>query len=599
MTRGARVAALGFDLAAAAVLVLLACRERMPLLPVALMGSDSEAPFRVAHLILHGRALVPTPHAPESGYAFYWLLTPIVALSSSLRGVFRGYFALDSLAPALVYLGARLGTGGLATAAGAWPPAWMASRAVALLAGLQIALAPELVDSVQAGAHGYLAAWAAAVVTCGVLAGFSGATWGPFVATLALPVAAMIHPFAACLAPATAWLWWRWLRRSGATAPLVAAAGALAIAAPQLWRHVGPFLVGDTGHAERLRAIAESNGRTPDLTAMLLREIGQLFAGGPVGWTRVHLAWAAAIPALALLGLLTRRRGPSAGVFAPRRGGASRELIFCTWLVLAFGAFLGLAAAIGYLQAYHLRLFFPALAVALAWVAVQATGLLGQAVAALAGRGGRTTAAVACAALVLAGACFLGGIRPRQRDEPALRYQSLFRTLGFTEQVADAVARDAGDRPIVLDTLQLRLESPVFDGSAAVHDLLLRGVAPGRFVLGRDGMRSARFYFVAIGTQPWLDTLAATPLPDGTAPAALLGPLGRSDGIQEEERGMLLRTDGLAATRAWLAEVCARAPEAAVGTWRGGPYDYLVLVHEEVRAEATEIHVPRCLVGPP
>jgi hypothetical protein len=192
----------------------------------------------------------------------------------------------------------------------------------------------------------------------------------------------------------------------------------------------------------------------------------------------------------------------------------------------------------------------------------------------------------------------LGGIRPRQREEPGLRYQSLFRTLGYCERVADAIAADAGDRPIVLDSLQLRLESPVFDGSAVIHDLLLRGLDPARLPLGREGLRAARFYFLVVGTQEYLDAWVATPLPGGGLPTRLLGPDGRADGIQEQERAVLLRTDGLATTRAWLDAGCARAPGAGVGTWRGGPYDYLVLVHDEVRSEETEPYAPPCLGAP-
>ncbi len=593
------VAGVAFDSLAMLLLVGLACQERLPLLPVTIMGSDSEAPFRVAHLIVTGKTFIAGPHAPESGYAFYWILAPIVALSDSLRDLFRGYFVLDSLSAAFLYLGARLATGGLASARGGLPPRWLASRAVALLAGLQIALAPELVDTVQAGAHSYLAAWASALILCGVLAGSAGAGWGPFVATVALPVAAMIHPFAACLAPATLWLWWRWLRARGPVAPLLSAGLATLIAAPHLWRHLGPFLRGDFAHTQHLRTIAESNGRSPDMLAVLWRELSQLFHVGPPAWIQLHVAWFLAVPVLVLLGFVARRAGPGAGCYQRQRGrGMTREHLLAAWLLVSMASFAGMACAIGYVQQWHYRLFFPALALALAWVAVQAVGLLGWGVERALGRWGRRLSAAGCVLLVLAAAVHLGGIRPRQRDEPHLRYQSMFRTLAYTEQVADAIRADVGDRDLVIDGLQLRLESPVFDASAAVHDLLLSGLEPSRLVMGRGDMRSARFYFITIGDQAFLDHYANTPLPSGALPTVLLGPDGRADGINEAERAMLLRTDSFGHTRAWLEAACSTHPDAAVGYWRGGPRDYLALVHDEIRTEHTEAHIPPCMAAP-
>jgi hypothetical protein len=587
-----------FDLLVVFALIGLAASERLPLLDLTIMGSDGIGPFRKAQLILQGGSLFPNPHVPESGYAFYWLLAPIVATASSLREALVGYFLLDATTPALVYLGARMAGRSAGLRRGVHPPDRITGSAIGLLAAAPIALEPKLVDSVQAGAHGYLSAWAAAVLLLAVLAGMSGRCWGAVLMAAFLPVAAMIHPFLACTTPALLWLLWRWWRHDRSWLPWAAIGLGLLVALPQLVRLLGPLLSGAPQQIEALRGIAEGNGRAADPVGLLVREGGRLLAYEPVAWTRLRWIWLLSPFALFLTSLTLRRASAGLGVFGDGRSGRlDRERLLAIGALLTAASFGGMVVAIGYVQQWHFRLFLPLASLLTAWLLVQLTDRLASAAGVLLGLRSWALTAVAYALLLgmVIGPLLLA--RPRPQDEPGRRYQHLPRTLAYSERVVDAVASDDWDGLVVLELLQHRGEPPLFEPASAALDLVLRGFDRGRFAFEPAELQPARYYTVIVGSQTFVRQAMALGAQAGAR--TLLAPTGRSDGINEGERVALMSVDGLPAFHRWFTRACSDLPGAEYGLHADATVDYLALVRSGMSIGQTRAHLPPCVYPAP
>lgn len=383
-----------------------------------------------------GGGFLPVPHAPESGPALYWLSSLFMIGADDLREAFARRYVFQAAVAPVVYLALARATG----------------RGVAVVAGLGLAVAPGLLQTLDSGYQGYLAPDVAAGVAAGLVVGLrSGARSTPVaVALVAVPIAMMCHPLAIGLLPpvlvAAAWAW-REDRpgrvRLGIGLSLAAGLGIVRLV--QLVISPEPLWVAATSNA---------SGASP------IRVVADALFAIPGQDGALFLLLLVAAAAFAL------------------RAGPARRLAGLFGLGLATLCLVG--ATIGYLQPYHLRILLP---LAVTVVALGLAPVLRGRRVALAGIG-----------VVLVGAGLLNA-KAAQRGASDLDVHATF---------GEAIRADAGDagRWVEFATIgDHSWGSP----AALVLDGLLRGES-------LDRLRSpGPLYLVVTGEEGSVDPLAENP----------------------------------------------------------------------------------------
>ena len=320
------------DALLACLLLAGALLHRVPRLDLVPLNADTLGPYLKAWTILSGGSLLPTPHAPESGPALYWLSALFMWGADSLREVLERRFVFQALAAPAVYLAlaSRIGR----------PGAVVAAAAMAGSVGLSATL--------ESGYQGYLAPDLGAAVAVCLAVGLLGGTRAvPIAAALPLvPVAMMCHPFAVALLPpvvvASVWAY-----RADPGGRRYLAAG-LVVAVVLGGVRIAQLLGAPSGEAWTNAVSNASGAGTFDV-----------LTGALLALPRQNGALDTLVLVLPLLVLVM---GPTRGT---KRLAALYTAGACSLAVAG--------STIGYLQPYHLRILFPLAVVTV--VAAAARGL--------------------------------------------------------------------------------------------------------------------------------------------------------------------------------------------------------------------------------
>lgn len=567
-----------------AALVAVAVAVRLPLLPFAFIGADSVDPLWRAYKILTLKELLPPLHSPVGGYALYYNLLPAFIGAHGLGELLRNQWLVASLLPAPAYLGCRLG---LRSLLGRGSDV-AAGRAVGILAGLWLALSPELADTPLSGARTYLAPLWMSVVTGAVVATLGGRRGGLPWLGISIPLAAMNHPFALAALPGTASLGRR-LWRVGRPWAAWALGLAALLSAPHLYYLIPALAQGGLARATEGSSLAE--GFWPQLA----RSYHDAFLVQPPAAVAAHgLMFAGPLLCLGV-GLWAGRRAAPRGD-EDRSAAASTLAAFGLWAAAAPLTLTALAVTIAYLQHYHLRLVMPPLAVAGAWGVV--ASLEGCILAARGPRGAPRWAGSADFAFALAAGASVAGATYHQarafdflRDDPAHRLE----TAGAHLDISAAIAADAGGRPRVVDALHIA-SGQTLNPPAIVLDQLLAGAPEAAFPTTPEGTEAALIYLTLVAPDPLLDEAAALVTSRGGGVVHRLG----GQAMQGEALGgaLTLRLEGASAARRFTSSLCALLPEGTLPR-TGTVYNYMAPLNPDFDAAWVGGWLDPCVLGQP
>lgn len=399
---------------------------RFQMLDSAAMGADSLSPYLKAVLVASGRRLLPQGPFPESGYIVAWTFLPYLLLANSLRQAFALRFAFNALIALPLMWGVwRLQK----QTSIALVPRLLSVLVPGVIVALAPGLADTLLTGYQtfdAPLYASVACVSALVLLFRPFFSPSWQTRALWGLIPILPVLGMLHPLAIIYSLAALPLLVMWaigLRTrplqpgalpgprlagspdagpsgsdpsheraeaskdtrgqvpSSAEAPTVTTSrewlvevfrlllppllAGLLLAAPHVWRHLSPALRGMSALSEHFWTIASAPGSFESLPAVLLKAAREEMLD------REPLAHGIFLAA-PLLGLfLSVWVGARAAVWpwSSVRDDASLWLQgfqrFSLWVLLLPLALIGMAAAVRYLQPYHLRLLYPAFALSL------------------------------------------------------------------------------------------------------------------------------------------------------------------------------------------------------------------------------------------